>query len=158
MTNNQLDTRIPVEELARLYPRKGFLYLATPYSGWPSGVDHACFVAADLAGRLVKHGLRVYCPIVHSHVIAKTAQIDPRSPVWLEMDKAFVDAAQAMLIGDLDGWRMSKGIKQELDWFVEAEKPCYLLDPKTLASKPLGYDFMAQRQQMILPNFDSDGE
>jgi hypothetical protein len=48
----------------------------------------------------------------------------------------FVDVFHALLIADLEGWRSSVGVKQEIDWFAEADKPIYLLGASTLAAKP----------------------
>ncbi len=131
-----VDTLISIDELAALFPAdRGFVYLATPYKKWAHGEDHACFVASDLAGRLVLKGLCIFSPVAHFHVIAKTVMIDPHDALWFKLDKPFADAAQALLIADLQGWRDSRGIEREYAWFNFT--PRYLINPETLESRPL---------------------
>lgn len=112
-----------------------FAYLATPYSKYPAGIEWAFIDASALAGRLLLAGMRVYSPIAHTHPIAMHAGIDPYDHnVWIPFDEAMMNAAQALLVAEMDGWQESFGIAHEIAFFEKAGKPIYFLDPKTLGS------------------------
>lgn len=114
----------------------GFWYLSSPYSLWPGGIDDASWTIARLAGRLLARGVTVFSPIVHSHNIARAANIDPWShEFWMPHDKPIAHCAGGMIVAGIPGWRESKGVGIELDWFKAAGKPRYLLDPSTLLSQ-----------------------
>lgn len=48
----------------------GLVYLATPYSKYPRGIEAAFVDASRLAACLVRLGISVYSPIAHTHPIA----------------------------------------------------------------------------------------
>ena len=118
---------------------KGYWYLATPYSKWPLGLDHANLEAQRLAGRLLSIGVKVYSPIAHTHGIAAyVTGVDKRDhDFWLAADKPLLDAAGGLLIAYLPGWQDSKGVTLEIQGAKEQKKPYWLLNPETLAVRPL---------------------
>jgi len=110
------------------------IYLATPYSEYDSGLQIAFEDACKLAGRLDINGLNVFSPIVHSHPIAFYAQINPLdTKFWMEKNEPHIKAANALLVGELPGWKASKGVKIEMDAFALAGKPIYYVNPNSLA-------------------------
>lgn len=122
-----------MNEIRELKLTKGYWYLATPYSKWKGGLDDAAFIAAKVAGRLIRAGVHVFSPIAHSHHISVAAEIDLRSyEIWLSLDKPLFEAAYGILVADLDGWDESYGITQELKWAREHGKPRYLVHPELL--------------------------
>jgi hypothetical protein len=118
---------------------QGYYYLATPYSKWPLGLEDANSVAQQLAAALLSIGVKVYSPIAHTHGIAAyVTGVDKRDhDFWLAADKPLLDAAGGLLIADLRGWRDSKGVTLEIQWAKEQKKPYWLLNPVTLAVRPL---------------------
>lgn len=113
--------------------QSGYWYLATPYSKWSDGIDDAAFVAAKLRGRLVVAGVAAFSPIVHSHYVARAANIDPFShEIWMPDDKPMFEGSVGLLIADLSGWRESKGVSIEREWATARGMPTVLLDPVTL--------------------------
>lgn len=105
------------------------VYLATPYSKYPKGLDQAFKDAANLAGKLLKMGVKVYSPIAHTHPIAIHGNLDPYDHrIWLPFDEAIMAKADAMVVAKMDGWSESKGIAHEIGVFGQAEKPIYYLD------------------------------
>ena len=118
---------------------KGYWYLATPYSKWHLGLEDANIVAQQLAGRLLSIGVKVYSPIAHTHGIAAyVSGVDKRDhDFWLAADKPLLDAAGGLLIADLAGWQDSRGVTLEIQWAKEQKKPYWLLNPETLAVRPL---------------------
>lgn len=108
------------------------VYLGTPYSKYPTGLEAAFRDAAALAAKLLKMGIKVYSPIAHTHPIAQYGQIDPLDhSIWLPFDQAIMDKAGAMLVAKMPGWRESKGIAHEIGVFAQAEKPVFYLDIDT---------------------------
>lgn len=106
----------------------GFLYLATPYSKHPEGIDAAFRYACHAAGRLLSHGVNVFSPIAHSHPIAIYGNVDPLShEIWLAADRPFMQAACGMIVVMMPGWETSYGVQQEIAAFTEMNKPIHYL-------------------------------
>ena len=102
----------------------GFWYLATPYSKHPGGTDNAFVDACRVAGQLVAAGVKVYCPIAHTHPIAQYGNIDRFShEIWMPVDRPFMGAAGGLIVCCMPGWETSFGILSELDVFRAAGKP-----------------------------------
>lgn len=109
------------------------IYLATPYSKYPEGIETAFVDACKLTGELVKRGLNVYSPIAHTHPIAIHAGIDPLDhAVWLAFDSSLMAKADALLVAMMPTWEISKGIEIETHTFMDAGKPVYYLDITSL--------------------------
>lgn len=109
------------------------VYLATPYSKYPDGLEMAFQQAAKITGLLLARGVKVYSPITHTHPIAIFAGLDPYNhDIWLPFDKAIMDKADAVLVCMMPSWNLSKGIAYEIDVFRAAGKPIFYLDPVTL--------------------------
>lgn len=112
---------------------KGYWYVASPYSKYPGGVEEAFKAACECTGRLLARGIPVFSPIAHSHPIAQHAAIDPMShEIWLEADRPMMEAAHGALVLRLPGWEFSYGVKHEIDFFRDAQRPIHLLDPYSL--------------------------
>ena len=108
-------------------------YLATPYSKYPDGTQAAFYDASILAGRLMRQGIFVYSPIVHTHPIALHGCMDLKDlSIWLPFDELIVAKLDAMLVAHMPSWEDSRGIAHEIEFFKKAAKPIYDLDPKTL--------------------------
>ncbi len=104
--------------------REPFWYLATPYSGYPDGIEAAFQEASAAAASLIERGIRVYCPIAHTHPIAIYGNLDPKDhSIWLPADGPFMDAAAGLIVVQMKGWEESKGITEEIIRFREAGKP-----------------------------------
>jgi hypothetical protein len=109
------------------------VYLGTPYSKYPAGLEAAFKDAAKLAARLLRLGIRVYSPIAHTHPIAIYGNLDPLDhAIWLPFDEAIMDKASAMVVAKMTGWQESKGIAHEIEAFKKAGKPIYYLDLETM--------------------------
>ncbi len=117
-----------IEDVARY----GLVYLATPYSKYPPGLEAAFREAAKITARLLRLGVKVYSPIAHTHPIAEYGHLDPLDhSIWLPFDEAIMAKSDAMVVAKMDGWETSKGIKHEIGVFGLAEKPIYYLDIET---------------------------
>jgi hypothetical protein len=108
-------------------------YLATPYSLYPGGLWAAFFAAAQLAGNLLRAGIKVYSPITHSHPIAIHAGLDPLDhDLWLDFDRMMMERCDVLIVAHLEGWEQSKGIALEVEAFTATGKRIYDCNPVTL--------------------------
>jgi len=113
------------------------LYVGTPYSKYPGGIEVAFIDACRLTAQLLTEGLNVYSPIVHMHPIAVHGNIDPMDhAIWLPIDAAMMGKSDAMIAAMRTGWETSAGIRHENQAFVEAGKPVYFMSPDDLSYEP----------------------
>ncbi len=115
-------------EHLRLDDRK-FWYLATPYSGHPRGELVAFCEAAQGAATLLGAGVNVFCPITHSHPIATQGGLVMEHAGWMRADAPFMHAAHGIIVLMMDGWRQSRGIAQEIEFFAGEGKPVLYIRP-----------------------------
>jgi nucleoside 2-deoxyribosyltransferase len=119
--------------------RHRLVYLGSPYTKYATGLDAAFQDVCAIAAELLKEGVKVYSPIAHTHPIAIHGNLDPRNhDIWLPFDQAMMDAADAMVIADMDGWRESYGVRFEIETFQRAGKPVYFRDRMGFVSDYLG--------------------
>lgn len=103
---------------------KGYIYLATPYTNYPGGIDAAFEMAAKTAGIFMKHGFPIFSPIAHSHPVAKFGEIDPLDhEIWMKSDSPMMQAAAGLLVYCAPSWRESRGVAHEIMFFRVMEKP-----------------------------------
>lgn len=116
-------------------PQPPLYYLATPYTKYKGGDIEAAFTeAAALAARLLKAGHKVYSPIAHTHPLAMHGKLDALDhSIWLPFDEAMMRACDALLVAHMDGWKESKGVLHEIQFFAKANKPIFDLNIDTLA-------------------------
>lgn len=109
------------------------VYVATPYTKYPSGIEAAFQAASRLMGALVREGVACYSPIVHTHPIAIYGEMDPLNHnLWLRFDEAMMRKSDAILVAKMNSWESSKGIAIEIEIFQKAGKPVFYLDPETM--------------------------
>ncbi len=117
-----------IEELLTLQGESSFLYLATPYTKHPGGIEQAFDDACIAAAVLVERGVRVYCPIAHTHSLAGMSSIDHLDhAAWLRLDYPFMVHAAGLLVVTMPGWQDSHGIAYETEVFVEQGKQIHYL-------------------------------
>lgn len=105
------------------------VYLATPYTKYEAGIDAAFMDAAALAARLLKLDVKTYSPIAHCHPMAQYGNIDPKDhSIWLPYQEVMMAKADALLVAQLQGWRDSYGVNEEIKFFDRHRKPKFYLD------------------------------
>ena len=110
-------------------PQHPFWYLATPYSRYPRGPDMAAKHAAQIAAFLIGGGVRVFCPITHSHPIAVEGKLPCATPrLWLWLDEGLMEAATGLIVAEMEGWETSVGMTHEIAAFARDAKPVLYLD------------------------------
>ena len=109
--------------------REPFWYLATPYSGYPDGCIFAFQHACQATGHLLHLGVRVFCPIVHTHPLAIEGGLGIRDlDFWLGVDGPMIQAAVGIIVLKMKSWTESEGIKAEIKIFREAGKPILYME------------------------------
>ena len=110
------------------------IYVGTPYTRYPGGIEVAFIDACRLTAQLLSEGLCVYSPIAHTHPLAIHGGLDPLDhSIWLPFDAAIMEKSDAMVVAMMTGWEASYGVRHEIQVFVEAGKPVYFLDPAVLS-------------------------
>lgn len=116
-------------DLAALRAADGYHYLASPYSKYPHGLDAAFIEASKAAAMLVQAGIKVFCPIAHSHPIAEHGRIDALDhDIWLPADAPLMRAASGLIVCKMETWEDSYGISVEIGDFEAAGKPIHYMD------------------------------
>lgn len=112
-------------------PRPFFWYLATPYTRYPQGHAAAFREACMAAARLMLEGVPVFSPIAHSHPIAHHMLPDDKTDhkLWMAMDGPVMAAAGGLIIYELESWRSSAGMAEEIRRFETAGKPVVFWKP-----------------------------
>lgn len=107
-----------------------YCYLATPYNKYPSGTTTAWVHACQQAAILMSVGVKIFCPIAHSHGIDGALHPTQRNgEFWLPMDYPMFVPAKALIICQLPGWAESEGIRTEMGWAVQLKKPLIMMEP-----------------------------
>jgi hypothetical protein len=113
--------------------KRGYFYLATPYSKYKDGIEEAFKEACKQTGYLIRNSLPVYSPIAHTHPIAIHSYMDPYDhSIWLKLDEPMMDNAYGLIVCMLDGWEDSYGVKHEIEHFTKAKKPIFYMEPFTV--------------------------
>lgn len=110
------------------------VYLAGPYTHADPKVREARFRAlTHAAAQLVAAGHIVYSPITHSHPIDLSLKSDGvthlESAFWVAYDEAFMQHCSMIVVLMLDGWSNSSGVRREIEYFTERQRPIVWMNP-----------------------------
>lgn len=109
------------------------IYVASPYSRFERGLEEAFREVCCVTAVLIDQGIGAYSPIAHTHPIAVHGGLDPLDhSKWMKFDAIMMQKSDALVVAMMDGWETSKGIQQEIQTFLDADKPVYFLDVSTL--------------------------
>lgn len=100
------------------------VYLATPYSKHPAGLECAHKQACKAVAALLRRKVAAYSPIAHGHPVALHGGLDPLDhAIWLPFDQHMMDVCGELWIVQMPGWDDSYGIEQERKYFAGQGKP-----------------------------------
>lgn len=131
-----LMTRATIAHNVRLW------YLATPFTDYPAGQHRAVLHASRVAAALIARGIPTFCPVAHSQVLYSAGLLphsdEPRLigpythirdgwKMWMEVCLPFMEAAGGLIVAQLPGWTVSKGVAVEMDDFRNVGKPVVML-------------------------------
>ncbi len=107
------------------------IYLASPYSDplYSVRLDRFCKVCVA-AAYLMENGFRIFSPIAHSHPIATNGIGLPTDwAYWEPYCREMLGMCEAMIVLQLPGWAMSRGVSHEIMIAQELKKPVTFLLP-----------------------------
>lgn len=106
----------------------GYWYVATPYSKYGDGIDIAFEDACLATAFLINKGLNAFSPIVHSHPLCTVGGLNPFDfKLWMKVDKELMDGAAGLIVIEMDGWKESVGVQEEIQEFKKQDKAIYYL-------------------------------
>ncbi len=112
-------------------------YLATPYTHVnPSIVDARVRETMRYAHALLSAGYTVFSPILHCHNMANNHDMPTDAKFWWEYNLAHLQAFKRVIVCEIDGWKMSTGVKMEIQWARDNDVPlmfCTLHDDGKIA-------------------------
>lgn len=109
-------------------------YIASPYTLYRDGPGIARIHASALCGKLMRERIKFFCPIMHGHPMSEFGGADPFDhSLWLPFNQPLLEACDVLVVAQLPGWRESRGVRHEIDWFANAVRPIVYLSPETLA-------------------------
>ena len=95
---------------------EGITYLASPYSHPDPEVRQDRFERAVVAaGKLMRRGRTVFCPIAHSHDIGIYLGEESSFEFWMRQDLPILRHCAELVVLMLPGWRDSRGVRREID-------------------------------------------
>jgi hypothetical protein len=96
------------------YP--GLIYLASPYNHADEEVRERRFhEVCYFASVLMRGGVKLFCPIAHTHPIAEAGGLPKGWDYWGEYDKLMLAACSGLWIAPIDGWQESVGVAGEVE-------------------------------------------
>jgi hypothetical protein len=108
------------------------LYLASPYSHRDPKVMQERFeVAEQVTAHLLNSNVWVYSPIVHCHALSQKYKLPTNFGFWRDYNYSILRLAEALWVIDMDGWRTSQGVTDELNFARTCRIETYTIDPNT---------------------------
>ena len=103
---------------------KTLVYLACPYSDKKASVRLSRFNSVNkIAAQLMLQGMHIFSPISHTHPIAEAGGLPKGWDFWEGYDRAILATCAKMIVLQLDGWDISKGVQAEITIATELEIP-----------------------------------
>lgn len=101
------------------------IYLASKYSAdTDQEHEYNYDLALAMAMQLIRdNGLHVYSPIVHFHHMARRFVLPTNAEFWREINFHMIDLSEAVFVYCTFGWRMSKGVAEEIAYAEFIGKP-----------------------------------
>lgn len=110
-----------VEHQAMMHSPEDFYYVATPFTKFEDGHRKAFEYAVKVQGALMRHGLRIYSPIVQFYLASVEFRLPLLGSYWRAVNAPQVAKAASLIVAMLPGWNESKGVADEISDFCAAE-------------------------------------
>lgn len=111
---------------------KTLIYLASPYThnatAKPDVIEQRFDDVCKVASILFHQGYLVFSPIAHTHPIKMRGGLPGGWEFYAEYDKRMMDACDELWVLTIPGYRESVGIKEEIQYATETEKPVRFVD------------------------------
>ena len=117
-------------EYLRKIPEDSFWYLASPYSGFRGDLWTANRQVCKTAGFLAQERIPAFSPIAHSHALCMHYPVSATDHgLWMGLDKPMMRSAYGLIVVTMKGWKDSKGVAEEIDYFMSVAKPIVYMPP-----------------------------
>jgi hypothetical protein len=91
------------------------IYVGSPYTHTNKFIQEKRYLDVSVfTGELMKNGLTVFSPIAHCHDIARYCTLPTNYEFWENYCLRMMDVASAMVVLQLDGWDLSRGLTSEI--------------------------------------------
>lgn len=109
------------------YNHDGYHYIASPYTHEDPVIRQRRYEKAlDFTAWLAtKYRMWGYSPIVHSHNMVDL-QTGMDHAFWMEWSKSMLVTSRSVIVLQMPGWEVSKGVYMELEWAKELGLPVYM--------------------------------
>lgn len=116
MIEKQYEMKGTIADFLTEYRPGEAVYLATPYSGHPRGIHAAHTLARVRSSEIMGCGVSLFCPIMHSHLVAELYGLPKDQAFWMAMDLPWLRKADWLVVDPLGtDWRDSKGVSTEVE-------------------------------------------
>ena len=90
-------------------------YLSSPYFHPFASIRQARFEkVCRIAGKLMRDGEHIYCPIAHSHSIQQLFDLPHDHEFWMRIDEEHLKRCDKLVVAMMDGWEESVGVAWEI--------------------------------------------
>ena len=121
------------------------IYLASPYTHVDAAVRESRFDAACLAtSALMRAGLSVYSPIVHSHPLVRFG-LPIEWEFWKAHDCEHLRRSDKVVVLTLDGWEESRGVRAEVELAIDLDLPIRYMTLSMISNLSGGDESMSLR-------------
>lgn len=112
------------QETIAAYVPEGLVYLASPYNHTDPDIrekrfDEVCYYASVL----MRQGVKLFCPIAHTHPIAEIGGLPKGWDYWQDYDQLMLAACSELWVAPIDGWNKSVGVAGEIEIAKEKNLP-----------------------------------
>lgn len=104
-----------------------YFYIASPYTHPNTLVmDQRFNKVVDFTSWLIDiYRYNVFSPIVHSHPLCRHRSLEPGFDYWAELDRLMIAPAAGLFVFEIEGWKQSKGVAEEIAFAEQIRKPIY---------------------------------
>lgn len=106
------------------------IYLASPYSSPVPAIELQRYVAArDFTAEAMLRGHILFSPIVYCFQFQQHYDLPGDAMFWKDLNRAMLLRCSEVWVLQLDGWQSSVGVRLEIDWANNLEKPVKMVEP-----------------------------
>lgn len=103
------------------------IYIASPYSvqeGEDSFIAYDRYTkVTEYATHLFKEGQIFFAPITFCHYWARDNELPTDAETWKSFNKHYMNLCTELHVLMLPGWKTSKGVQHEIEYFTKQNKP-----------------------------------
>jgi len=104
--------------------QNSYWYLASPYTSPDKVIRYNRYGLAEAAlAWLLTRRMWTYSPIVHCHAMAERFAMPKDAVFWQDFNHLMISRADGLINLQIEGWQESKGVKEELQFTLELNKP-----------------------------------